>query len=856
MRYYMNVALIGKGNYFHYAKNATICTYVDKQVKQNPHAIAVKIQNKKLSYLQLDKKSNQLAHFLLKQGLQPKSRVAIYMESGLDTIISILAILKTGGSYIPLDISYPLDRLNFMLKDSKTSVLLTQEKTEGRLATENIATFTISKYEKDIKKQPVSFIPLAKADDTAYIIYTSGSTGTPKGVKIHHRAVNNHMLWMKNEFQFERTDKILLKTPLSFDPSVWEIFLSLYTGCQLIIAPESAHMDPGLLVKLVMRYKITTIQLVPSLLHAFLQQKNIKKCMSLIHVFSGGETLRTETKELFFKKLKCKLHNLYGPAEATIDVTSYTFDNSNFDRKTNVIGKPIYNTALYVVTSSGQLANIGEEGELYIGGDGLSSGYYNRAELTREKFINNPFEPDKYQKVYKTGDIVRWVDENNLEYLGRTNDQIKINGVRIEPNELMFHILSHKAVSNCIVTKKTDSYGHDYVVCFLLAKKGLEIDIAVIKENLKSMFPSFMLPKSYMILETFPLTLNGKIDVANLPEPSSNMNQNNVSYYKNDMSHEENILLKIWKNILKCEYIHVDDNFFDVGGHSLLTLKLIDNIKKKFNITIRIRDIFLFPSIRSQAKHIRELKVKRKTSRVSPIITLQSLGNKTPFFIIHPIGGTVFWYSKLAKLLGEDRIIYAIQDPGIDLGRKVLNSIEEMAMFYALEIRKTQSQGPYLIGGASFGATVAIEVANILQQQGQKIATIPIFDGWGVYPQTLHNDDYFKESMRRQHDDLKAEFAKHRVKNHEELFVIQRHRLQQLWKYHLNNIQHRIGLFKSKEILPIFKEIDAPLNHWDEFTKKEIISFLVPGNHETMFQEPHVYELAECVKQYFHDIKI
>lgn len=846
---------IGKGDLLAFDKKATISSFFEHQVQRTPYALALQFKELTLTYRDLAKRVNQMANYLTALGLTPNEPVAIYVQPCLDMVVAILAIVKCGCFYVPLDIHYPTERINFMVKDSGAQLIITEKETQSRITQPNLKFIFLDHIDTHLKDQSDTYLCKAKSHFLAYMIYTSGSTGVPKGVKISHLAVNNHMLWMQYQFQFDSSDKILLKTPLSFDPSVWEIFVPLYTGGQLMIAPVGAHIDPELLIDLVNNYEVTTIQLVPSILKLFLSSKRIKNCQSLKKVFVGGESLRPEIKTLFFNQLTCQLINLYGPTETTIDISFH--EVSSLDIQTNNIGKPITNTSIYLINEQGNLAQIGELGEIAIGSLSLSQGYHHRDSLTHEYFVDNPFEPKVHKTIYKTGDLARWLPNGDLEYIGRNNDQVKINGVRIEPKELVLTMLQHEEISDCIVLKKTDSHGHDYLACYLTHKPHKSLDITTIKNHLKDKFPAFMLPKVYIPIKKIPLSVNGKVDISALPEPDFKKTAS-IDMTEYDLLIPEKKLLQLWQIVLEVNQIGIHDNFFDSGGNSLLALKLMTLIQEHFKVHLRIRDIFAYPTVKSQVEYLIKLidsPIKKSSSKAipNPLLCLQAQGMKTPLFLIHPIGGTVFWFSSLAKQLGNTRPIYGIQDPSIDLEKPVLNSIEDMASFYLSHIKAVQSHGPYLIGGASFGATVATEIARQLTQKNESVAAIIVLDGWAVYPNTLLDDNYFRNSMLRQHNELKLDFERYGLPSPEILFDIQWYRLQLLWKYHLGLIEHPIVLFKSKEIMPAFTEIDAPFNHWEQFTDKPIYLVNTPGNHETMFQEPHVYELAQCLNQYFQN---
>ncbi|MDP3705951.1 MAG: amino acid adenylation domain-containing protein [Legionellaceae bacterium] len=854
---------IGKGTDLSLNREDTIPNLFEKQVQRYPDSIAIQFNKSTLTFKELDQSVNRMANYLTHIGISIKSPIAIYLNPGVDMIIAILAIIKMGCYYVLLDINYPIKRILFMIQDSEANFIISTENLQHNLVQVNSKIINIESINNIIGEQSSEFNSKAQSHDLAYLMYTSGTTGVPKGVKITNYAVNNHMSWMQEQFHFNSTDKILLKTPLSFDPSVWELFIPLFCGAQLIIAPAGSHADPESLIDLVFIHKITIIQMVPSILKLFLDNKRVGLCKSLKKVFVGGESLRPEIKVSFFKRLKCRLINLYGPTEATIDITFHEIKSEQTDLHNNIIGKPIANTSIYLVNEQGNLTTIGEAGELLIGSLSLSTGYHNRESLTQEFFIANPFETEKYPTLYRTGDLARWLPNGDLEYLGRNNDQVKVNGVRIEPKEIALSIIAHDYISDCIVVKKVDSHGHDYLACYLISVAGKELNITEIKNHLKAHFPIFMIPKAYIQIEHIPLTVNGKVDNSALPEPNFNSTIK-INIEEGELLQYEHDLLIIWQIVLEMNTITLEDDFFDAGGHSLLALKLLTLIHEKFGISMKFRDIFIYNTVKLQAEHIKTLQehmnstvIPEYTDQIpNPVICLQPHGSNTPLFLIHPIGGTVFWFPHLSKLLGISRPIYGIQDPSIELEKPVLNSIEELAAFYLFHIRKIQPQGPYLIGGASFGATVAAEIASQLRKNNEDTSSIIVFDGWAVYPNSLLDDNYFRNSMLRQHEELKTDFKKYGLPPPEILFDIQWFRLNLLWNYQLGLIEQPIALFKSQELMPVFSEIDSPFNHWENFTNKPISTFIVPGNHETMFQEPHVYKLATCLLEYFNKNKL
>lgn len=844
-----------KGDSLLFDKNLTLCDISEDVCRQFPDKIAVSFLHHQLTFHQLNAHANQLAHYLHKRDINPRDKIILFIEPGIELITAILALFKMGAIYVPVEAGYPENRIKFMIKDSEAKLIISTRHLIEKNHIESDSLLFLNEVHDEIESQPITFVSETQSSDIAYMIYTSGSTGVPKGVLISHLALNNHMFWLKTTFDITEHDHILQKTPISFDPSIWELLAPFYTGAQLCIAPKGSHVSPDALIELIISEHITVIQLVPSVLKILLQHKRIKRCQSLKLVFCGGETLRPEIKTLFFDVLNCQLINLYGPTEATIDITSHTIKNISSDLHTNCIGKAIINTSLYVVNEQGEALGINEEGELLIGSLSLARGYHNRPSLTEEKFIKNPFEPERYPMLYKTGDMVRFLQNGTIEFLGRNNDQVKINGVRVEPKEIILTVLEHPEISDCIIIKKTDSHGHDFLACYLTTKKNKSLPIAKIKKHLKTRFPDYMLPRTYYFLESIPLTVNGKIDHQALPEPDYK-----ASLHTIDENNPLEKLIAIWQIVLETNDISEEDDFFELGGNSLLALKLITMIQDKFHVTIQIRAIYEYTTIRLQLDLIKQLSEmsgqtfnqEHSQTIPNPIICLQPNGKKTPLFLIHPIGGTIFWFSKLARALKKSRPVYGIQDPGIDLEKEVFSSIREMAEFYLDNIRKKQKKGPYLIGGASFGVTVAVEIANILQEEGETVSSIINLDGWAVYPDILLDDNYFKQSMQRQHTEIEEDFKHYGLPCPTIIFNIQWSRLKLLWNYKLQLIEAPMALFKSEELLPAFAEIDAPLNHWEKYSSSPIQRFSIPGNHESMFQEPHVFTLAEKLETYLN----
>lgn len=588
-------------------KTLTIPELFQTQVENTPDAIALVFEDQSLTYQTLNSQANKLAHYLQKRGITSESLVGVCVERSPEMLIAILAIIKAGGAYLPLDPSYPQDRLEFVLKDACVSTLLIQENLLDKISNTqaNIIVFDDNLKAK-IAQHPSSNPPNTITNQNSiYVIYTSGSTGKPKGVINTHQGLCNRLLWMQNTYQLMTGDRILQKTPFSFDVSVWEFFWPLLNGACLVMAKPEGHKDSYYLVKSIINQQITTLHFVPSMLQVFLEEKNLKQCKSIKQVFCSGEALSIELKNQFFEQFEAKLHNLYGPTEAAIDVTAWTCIRNN-NLSTVPIGYPIANTQIYVLDSHLQPVPVGVPGELHIGGIGLARGYYNRPELTAEKFIPNPFNSQqKSDRLYKTGDLVRYLSDGKLEYLGRLDYQVKIRGQRIELGEIEAVLQQHPKIKSCRVIAQNNRLNDQYIVAYIILpeKPSQPENLHQKLHNfLAEKLPEYMIPSHFITLDDFPLTPSGKLDQQSLPK-AENPNQR-ISVYVPPQNPIEEKIVTIWQDVLKIEKIGIHDNFFELGGHSLLATRVNSRLRETFEMDIPLRTLFEKPTVSSLAQRI------------------------------------------------------------------------------------------------------------------------------------------------------------------------------------------------------------------------------------------------------------
>ena len=579
-----------------YPKDQCIHQLFEEQVEKSPDAIAVVFEEQQITYRELNERANQLAHYLMKLGVGAETLVGICVERSIEMIVGLLGILKAGGAYLPLDPAYPKERLAFMLEDAQTHVLLTQVRLHNNRPEHRAHVLCLDrdgfKFEQESTENPQRLVP---AEGLAYVIYTSGSTGRPKGVMIPHGAICNHMFWMQREFPVGETDRVIQKTPFSFDASVWEFFAPLFAGAQLIMARPGGHQDSSYLVKLIAKKKITVLQLVPSLLQMLLEEKEIESCTHLKRVFCGGEALSRELVERFFEKLPVDLHNLYGPTEASIDSTFWSCTGESKERSVP-IGRPIANTEIYLLDCHLQPVPIGVSGELHIGGAGLARGYLNCTDVTAEKFLPNPFSSAPGSRLYKTGDLARYLPDGNIEFLGRIDHQVKIRGFRVELGEIEAVLTQYPAIQQAIAVVREDVPGNNRLVAYIIPNKDQALTPNDLLNFLKSKLPDYMIPSAFVALDALPLNSNGKVDRSALPPPDGGRPELEEAFVAPRTSVEK-VLAGIWTEVLKLEKVGIHDNFFELGGHSLLATQVVSRIRAAFQVELPLRSLFEKPTI-------------------------------------------------------------------------------------------------------------------------------------------------------------------------------------------------------------------------------------------------------------------
>ncbi len=561
-----------------YPEQVSLHQLIEAQVERAPDALALIFEEQRRTYRELNSEANLLAHQLQAVGVGADTLVGVCMERSLEMVVALLAILKAGGAYVPLDPTYPQERLTYMLEDAQVSVLLTQARILDRLPDNAVKTIfcldpgwnaTASAYPDNPRSD-------VQPDNLVYMIYTSGSTGKPKGVMNTQRGVCNRLHWMQQTYQLGAEDRVLQKTPFSFDVSAWEFFWPLLAGATLVVARPGGHQDPAYLASIIAEQRITTLHFVPSMLQAFLQEPQLERCTSLLRVICSGEALSSELQQRFFERFpaRVQLHNLYGPTEAAIDVTYWECQRHS-DQGSVPIGRPIANTQIYILNAALQPVPVGVPGELHIGGVGLARGYHNRPELTAEKFIRDPFSQDTTARLFKTGDLARYRADGVIEFLGRIDHQVKIRGFRIELGEIEAVLGQHPAIKDVVVVANEDAMGHKRLLAYLVARpQSIQPSIEALRTYLKDLLPDYMLPALFLYLDALPLAPNGKVDRKALPGPDTERPELEAAFVAPSTPTEVG-LAQIWSSVLGIDRIGIYDNYFDLGGASIQALEMI-----------------------------------------------------------------------------------------------------------------------------------------------------------------------------------------------------------------------------------------------------------------------------------------
>ncbi len=715
------------------SKDSTVAGMFSEQAARSPDAPALIFDGNSLSYGVLECKTNQLARWLINNGVGPEVKVGLLLERSPEAMIAILAVLKAGGAYVPLDPGLPQARVSAMLADAQVSLLLTKDEHQQKLDVRPDRVLCLdSDWQMGAVEGAEIVHPQVSPENLAYLIYTSGSTGSPKGVLGTYKGLLNRLTWMWNAYPFREGEICCQKTSLSMVDSICEVLSPLLQGTPLVLAADDDVKDPIRFVRLLGEYRVSRLVLVPSLLDAVLatipdlqaQLPDLRLCVS------SGETLPVNLARRFKEALPdCDLLNLYGSSEVSADVSWHPVAPADLAGAAIPIGRPITNTQIYILDRFYQLAPIGTVGQIYIGGDNLARGYNLNPALTAERFIPNPFGDQPGSRLYRTGDLGRCQPDGTIVYLGRNDNQVKLRGYRIELGETQQALEDHPAVRQAEVVLRDDLPGGRGLAAYLICEKGTHPSSGELRRWLEERLPAYMLPAAYVILDRFPLTPGGKVDRRALPttEMAGSLKDKASSTPRSALERQ---LVQIWEEVLGVKPVGIRDNFFDLGGHSLLDIRLLARIENELGINLPLIMILKSPTVELLAEAIQSGEFSPEWSILAPI---QPAGSKPPLFLVHGLGGGVLDYAAIAEKLNPDQPLYGLMASGFTSGGEPDHSIEAMALRYIEAVKSVQPHGPYLLGGYCYGGVVAYEMARLLHSQGEQIALLAMIEGYAPH---------------------------------------------------------------------------------------------------------------------------
>ncbi len=699
----------------HALPQTTLVELLQQGMDRDPHAPALVFGDTALDYATLEARSFALAAQLRAMDVGPGSVVAVALPRSLELVIALLAVLRAGAAYLPLDLAHPDERLARILASAQPVCVLAATDVSARMA--GVPVLAPEQW------TALSFAaPWADPapSDAAYVIYTSGSTGEPKGVVIEHRAIVNRLLWMREHYGIRADDRVLQKTPATFDVSVWEFFLPLLCGATLVVAGPDAHRDPTELARLIRGHGITTAHFVPSMLDAFLAAQ-ASEGLQLRRVFTSGEALDASLRDRFHARMQAELHNLYGPTEAAVDVSYWPASAQDRSRPVP-IGFPVWNTRLYVLDARMQPVPVGVAGDLYLGGMQLARGYLGRDDLTAERFIADPFRAG--ERIYRTGDVARWRRDGAVEYLGRSDHQVKLRGLRIELGEIEAALRELPGMERVEVLLRQDAPGDARLVAYVPSALA---DAATLRSHLAARVPDYMVPSAFVGVEHWPVTANGKLDRNALPKPP----QQEAGGLLPRTPLEQELAVLFAQALGREIPVAVDADFFSLGGDSLSAVHLLLAIEKRWRCDLGLGALFAQPTVAALATRIAEPPALADHA-LGPVISLAATDadGPTPLFVLHPAGGIAWNYRTLARALQPARAVYGLQSPALDPKQPLPSSIEVMANDYVQRVVTLQPNGPVHLLGWSVGGILAQAMAVRLHEIGREVGELVLLDAY------------------------------------------------------------------------------------------------------------------------------
>ena len=846
-----------------YPRQRSLPDLIEAQVARVPDRVAVVFEDESLTYRELNQRANQLAHHLRAIGVIQETLVGVCLERSPEMLVAILAILKAGGAYLPIDPAFPKDRQAFMLADAKAPVLLTTSTLALTMSAHEAVEVHLDTCRPAIALQSEeNLAPPADPANLAYVLYTSGSTGKPKGVMISHGNLVNFLESMRHEPGLTEEDTLLAVTTLSFDIAGLELWLPLYVGARVVIASRKVSMDGQQLIALLHSSQATVMQATPATWRLLLETGWTGE-PNLV-VLCGGEALSASLVSAVLPRCKA-MWNMYGPTETTI---WSTIDKVESDDRIS-LGYPIANTQIVILDGNAQLAPIGINGELCIGGDGVSHGYLNQPELTAEKFILNPFSSNSGARLYRTGDLARRLPDGRLEFAGRIDHQVKIRGFRIELGEIETVLARNLDVRECVVIAREDQPGNKYIAAYIVAANTQgPLNIWELASSLKEFLPDYMVPTAWVQLEHLPLSANGKIARQNLPVPDNRGTKSNAGQEPRKLT--EIRLASIWEEVLNVHSVTVDDDFFSLGGHSLLAVQMMARAQEAFGCELPLTLLFGSPRLGDLAKAIQ---TERGKYPFKTLIPIRTGGSKPPLFCISRPNVNALGFVFLSRHLSPDQPVIGLQSKMEKDGSTwVYDQVEyeAKAIEYISAMREVYPDGPYLLTGYCEGAHIAFEMARKLEAMNLPVAMIGILDAWPI-ENTVSRIKFILRGYLRElrkfrsldmvgkvHYLTRSKFVRAARRANPtpldpaEAVLTQQARLavEQMEKRYWpgpgfvpTQFHGRLTLFRTK------KQMNVRINDykmgWSQRALGGVEVIPVPGNHAHLLREPHVIELAQ-----------
>ncbi|TSD66543.1 amino acid adenylation domain-containing protein [Inquilinus sp. KBS0705] len=858
-----------------YPKEKPLYSLVIESARQYPDKVAIRFHDRALTYTEVNETANRIAKVLLKHGVQKGDIIGLALDRMPEMIIALLAIQKSGAAYVPLDPEYPKDRIEFMLDDSSAKILLTQKKYAGHYASGTIE-LLIEDVLEESKALPADEPGInVTGQDLAYVLYTSGSTGKPKGVQIAHHSLVNLMYSLQKTPGISSADKMLATATISFDIAGVDIYLPLSWGAEIVLADSLTAKDGRALLDIIREQNITILQATPYTWRMMLEvgwEENLP-----IKVFCGGEAMAKDLAARLLPRSK-EVWNMYGPTETCI----YSIIKKVTTEEDITIGWPVDNTQVYILDEQRNNLTNGEIGEIWIGGEGMAWGYLNRPDLTAERFTDNPFSDVPGQKLYRTGDLAKLKPDGDVVYLGRIDHQVKVRGYRIELGEIEYNLGKQEGIKEAVVIAREDTPGIPRLAAYLVLESGETgiPDKAILdkwEQALLAVLPEYMVPDDYVLLAEIPSTPNGKIDRKALPKPDYS-HINRTGDYIAPRTSNEKLVADIWEQTMGLEKISIFDNFFQLGGRSLVAVKIMARLEQETGKRLPLATLFEYSTVEKLAAR---LEIDAEAITWESLVPIKPQGSKMPLYIVHGAGLNVLLFNALAMNMDDEQPVYGLQARGLNGIDEPLDVMEEIAANYVEEIINHDPVGPYAVAGYSLGGLIAYEMAKQMLAMGKEVKMLAMFDtyadqtknldsrlvnmlkdGWFLIKQVAYTPVLFAQDPKRTIEYKSREISRRIQRIFKKIFPdkvkkkegfsaytdeINEKSLTAQRNYQLTPVDIAVELFRAKK--KTFYMDDFKYLGWKPYALKGVHVHDIPGEHNTIFAPPNDKQFAEVLQK-------